>query len=91
MLRTMLRLLLKPVTGTATDSILISRKRARTHSFLTLRLHQQASRDFLMSEVRYTSLSRKFPEIAEELFAKAERDAQDRTESYLRLKKEYDA
>ena len=48
-------------------------------------------RDFLMSEVRYTSLSRKFPEIAEELFAKAERDAQDRTESYLRLKKEYDA
>ena len=41
-----------------------------------------------MSEVRYTSLSRKFPEIAEELFAKAEQDAKDRTDSYLRLLKD---
>ena len=42
-------------------------------------------RDFLMGEVRYTSLQRKFPDIAEELFAKAERDAKERTETYLRL------
>ncbi|MCI8342004.1 MAG: pyruvate:ferredoxin (flavodoxin) oxidoreductase [Firmicutes bacterium] len=44
-------------------------------------------KDFLMGEVRYTSLYRKFPEIADELFAKAEKDAKDRMESYLALVK----
>lgn len=44
-------------------------------------------RDFLMGEVRYTSLQRKFPDIAEELFQKAERDAKARTETYLKLAK----
>ena len=44
-------------------------------------------RDFLMGEVCYTSLYRKFPEIADELFAKAEQDAKDRMESYLALVK----
>ena len=38
-----------------------------------------------MKEVRYSSLLRKFPETAEELFAKAEADAKDRTETYLAL------
>lgn len=42
-------------------------------------------RDFLMGEVRYSSLYRKFPEIADQLFAKAQRDAEERTETYLRL------
>jgi pyruvate-ferredoxin/flavodoxin oxidoreductase len=42
-------------------------------------------RDFLMKEVRYSSLERKFPDIAKELFAKAEKDAADRTESYIKL------
>ena len=42
-------------------------------------------RDFLMGEVRYSSLYRKFPEIADQLFAKAQRDAEERTENYLRL------
>ena len=42
-------------------------------------------RDFLMGEVRYTSLQRKFPDIAEELFRKAEADARERTETYLKL------
>ena len=42
-------------------------------------------RDFLMGEVRYSSLLRKFPDTAEELFAKAEQDAKERTETYLRL------
>jgi len=42
-------------------------------------------RDFLMKEVRYTSLQRKFPETAEALYAKAEADAKDRTETYLAL------
>ena len=42
-------------------------------------------RDFLMGEVRYFSLMKKFPEQAEEFFAKTERDAMDRLEQYRRL------
>ena len=41
--------------------------------------------DFIRSEVRYTSLMRTFPEIAEELFAKAEENAKERLESYKKL------
>ncbi|MCI8513046.1 MAG: pyruvate:ferredoxin (flavodoxin) oxidoreductase [Lachnospiraceae bacterium] len=42
-------------------------------------------REFLMSEVRYASLFKAFPDAAEELFAKAEQDAKDRIASYKRL------
>ncbi|MDW7669489.1 MAG: pyruvate:ferredoxin (flavodoxin) oxidoreductase [Bacillota bacterium] len=42
-------------------------------------------RDFLLSEVRYTSLQRTFPEIAEDLFQKAEKDAKERYEGYKRM------
>ncbi|WP_317854147.1 pyruvate:ferredoxin (flavodoxin) oxidoreductase [Chakrabartyella piscis] len=42
-------------------------------------------RDFLMSEVRYSSLLRTFPEEAEILFAVSENDAKARLESYKRL------
>jgi len=42
-------------------------------------------REFLESEVRYTSLTKTFPEIADELFAKAEEDAKERYESYKRM------
>ncbi|MDR7866567.1 MAG: pyruvate:ferredoxin (flavodoxin) oxidoreductase [Sporomusaceae bacterium] len=42
-------------------------------------------RDFLMSEVRYTALARQFPETAQALFDKAERDARERLETYKRL------
>lgn len=40
---------------------------------------------FLQTEVRYAGLMRQFPEIAQELFAKAEKDAQDRLNTYKRL------
>jgi pyruvate-ferredoxin/flavodoxin oxidoreductase len=39
-------------------------------------------RDFLMGEVRYSSLMKKFPEQAEALFAKTEQDAMDRLKGY---------
>jgi pyruvate-ferredoxin/flavodoxin oxidoreductase len=42
-------------------------------------------KEFLMSEVRYSSLTKTFPEIAEELFQKAEQDAKERYESYKQL------
>lgn len=41
--------------------------------------------DFLMGEVRYASLAKLYPEQAEELFAKAERDAKERLANYVRL------
>jgi hypothetical protein len=39
----------------------------------------------LLSEVRYSSLLKKYPEEAEELFKKAEEDAKERLENYKRL------
>ena len=42
-------------------------------------------KDFLMSEVRYSSLVKTFPEIADELFAKAEKDAKERYDGYRQL------
>lgn len=41
--------------------------------------------DFLNSEVRYTSLKVRFPEIAEELFQAAEKDAKARYEQYKKM------
>ncbi len=42
-------------------------------------------RDFLLSEVRYNSLLKTSPEIAEELFKKAEKEANERYQRYIRL------
>lgn len=42
-------------------------------------------REFITSEVRYSALLRQFPETAEAFFAKAERDAKERLETYKRL------
>lgn len=45
-------------------------------------------RDFLMGEVRYASLAKAFPEHAEELFAKTEKDAMERLNKYRKLAEE---
>ncbi|NLM97101.1 MAG: pyruvate:ferredoxin (flavodoxin) oxidoreductase [Halanaerobiaceae bacterium] len=42
-------------------------------------------RDFMETEIRFTQIKNTFPEIAEELFAKAEKDARERYEKYKRL------
>lgn len=42
-------------------------------------------REFLDGEIRYTSLKGSFPEVAEELYAKAEENAKDRYEGYKRM------
>ncbi len=42
-------------------------------------------KEFLESEVRYTSLKRAFPEIAEELFDLSEKDAKKRLDGYKKL------
>ena len=41
--------------------------------------------EFIQGEVRYTSLKRAFPEIADELFAKTEKDAKERLEGYKKI------
>ncbi len=45
--------------------------------------------DFINSEVRYTSLRRSFPEIAEELFEAAEEDAKQKYIGYKRMAEQY--
>ena len=44
-------------------------------------------RDFLLKEVRYTSLQKTFPQEAEELYAAAEENAKWRYASYVRRSK----
>ena len=46
-------------------------------------------REFLDGEVRYTSLKKKFPERAEVLYERAEQDAKDRYENYVRMHSNY--
>ncbi len=46
-------------------------------------------RDFLMGEVRYSALTRMFPERSEELFTKAERISSDRYEHLKKLENMY--
>ncbi|WP_240503500.1 pyruvate:ferredoxin (flavodoxin) oxidoreductase [Natranaerobius trueperi] len=41
--------------------------------------------DFLMSEVRYSSLKKAFPDVADELFKQAEEDSKDKFETYRKL------
>ncbi len=50
----------------------------------------ESFRDFLLGEVRYASLQKSFPEMAEELFAKTEADAKERRLSYVRLQKGFE-
>ncbi|MBW1851600.1 MAG: pyruvate:ferredoxin (flavodoxin) oxidoreductase [Deltaproteobacteria bacterium] len=46
---------------------------------------KEGFQDFLMSEVRYSSLTRTFPENAKRLFKKAEQDMTERYETYRRM------
>ncbi|MBQ9377925.1 MAG: pyruvate-flavodoxin oxidoreductase, partial [Schwartzia sp.] len=45
----------------------------------------ESFQEFLQGEVRFSSLKRAFPEIADELYAKTERDAKARLDGYRKL------
>ena len=45
-------------------------------------------KEFIMGETRYTSLAKMFPEVADTLFDRAEKDAAERLENYKRLAKD---
>ena len=47
-------------------------------------------KEFILNEARYSSLTRSFPERAEELFTKAEKNALDRYAHLQKLVKLYD-
>ena len=47
-------------------------------------------RDFIMNEVRYSSLARKFPEKAETLFTEAEKQAKEKYEHWTKYSKLFD-
>lgn len=49
----------------------------------------ESFRDFILSEVRFSSLQKTFPDLAEDLFEKAEEDAEERYQSYKRLENAY--
>ena len=46
---------------------------------------KESFRDFLMGEVRYSSLVKSFPEDAERLFAEAEQEAKEKYQTYKRM------
>ncbi|MEA4987596.1 MAG: pyruvate:ferredoxin (flavodoxin) oxidoreductase [Anaerovorax sp.] len=46
---------------------------------------KESFRDFIMDQVRYNSLAKEFPDIAEELFELAEQNAMERLETYKKL------
>ncbi|MDD5658531.1 MAG: pyruvate:ferredoxin (flavodoxin) oxidoreductase [Actinomycetota bacterium] len=46
---------------------------------------KESFREFLMGEVRYSSLTKILPETAEELFKKAEKEAKEKYESYKKM------
>ena len=45
-------------------------------------------KDFLMGEVRYSSLTRTFPENAEKLFEEAQKDVNERYQTYKKMAEE---
>ncbi|MEI7615393.1 MAG: pyruvate:ferredoxin (flavodoxin) oxidoreductase, partial [Actinomycetota bacterium] len=46
---------------------------------------KESFREFLMGEVRYSSLTKTFPEVAEELFTRAEKEAQEKYAGYKKM------
>ena len=61
------------------------KKEGKNHFTLDSKEPTGNFREFLLSEVRYSSLQRTFPEIAEELFEQTEATAKERLEGYKKL------
>ena len=49
---------------------------------------KESFREFLLGEIRYSSLLKAFPESADDLFAKTEKDARERLETYKKMSKQ---
>jgi pyruvate-ferredoxin/flavodoxin oxidoreductase len=61
-------------------------KKSGTNPFILDSKEPTASfRDYIMNQVRYSSLAKEFPDVADELFAATEEDAKERLGSYKKL------
>ena len=61
------------------------KKEGKNPFILDSREPTESFRDFIMGQVRYSALALQFPEVAEELFKKAEENAQERYAIYKQL------
>jgi pyruvate-ferredoxin/flavodoxin oxidoreductase len=61
------------------------KKQGKNPFILDSNAPKESFRDFLLSEIRFAQIKNTFPDIAEELFAKAEADAKDKYQTYKRL------
>ena len=74
------------VTGICTGLTPLLKKEGRILLYWIHRKNRkEISRNFIRGEVRYSSLLRTFPGIADELFEKSEEDAKERLANYIRL------
>ncbi len=65
----------------------LKKKEGKNPFILDSKEPTESLRDFLLSEVRFNSLAKLFPDQAEELFAKCEEDMKERYEVYKRMAK----
>jgi pyruvate-ferredoxin/flavodoxin oxidoreductase len=66
------------------------KEEGKTPFILDSKAPEAAFKDFLMGEVRYSSLTRTFPDRAEALFQKAEEDMKERYETYKKMAEQED-
>ena len=75
---------MRPGTGTFTGTT-PAKEQGKNPFVLDSKEPTESFQDFLMGEVGYSSLRSTFPDIAEELFKKAEQDARERYDIYRKL------
>ena len=80
---------LQLVTGIFTDTILNLKEEGKNPFSLDSKEPTENFQDFLKGEVRYASLAKAAPDVAEELFAKTEQDAKDRSLKLCSLTKRF--
>lgn len=61
------------------------KKQGKNPFILDSREPKSSFRDFILSELRFSQIQNTFPDIAEDLYTKAEEDAKDRFETYRRM------
>ncbi|MFV0515890.1 MAG: pyruvate:ferredoxin (flavodoxin) oxidoreductase [Aminipila sp.] len=61
------------------------KKKGKNPFILDSKAPTASFKDFILSQVRYSSLSREFPEVAEKLFAMTEENAKEKYEAYKKM------
>lgn len=61
------------------------KERGKNPFILDSKAPTKSFRDFILGQVRYSSLEKEFPEVAEKLFEMTEEDAMTRYENYRKM------